>query len=238
MRVVTASGEVATLDERGSLVDATTLGLEAERQSLGPIVAAAGGGYFVLASGSSHAIHHFDSQGTLVRSFGRATSEADTGKKARAPRGWLRQGPHGSIYYRPESELVFYRFSAEGSPLGTIRPVGVPYRPPEPKNSAGDTVFGTDVLSDGRIIVEVVHRTPYRDAGRSADGVPVLTTSLDVKLYVIQPDGQVVVLQSPGDGLGAFAAVGPNDDLYFMRTAEMLKPDEGTTIQRVRARVK
>ncbi len=37
---------------------------------------------------------------------------------------------------------------------------------------------------------------------RRAAGVPVLTTSLDVKLYVIQPDGQVVVLESLAMGSG------------------------------------
>jgi hypothetical protein len=230
LRVVTAKGEVRTFDGSGRRVD-TVVPQFGAPQAPSPIVASDTGDFYVLANKGSDAVYHFNSDGAVIRSFATLPT-ATAASKQGVFLSWLRRGSDGSIYYRPEPELVFYRFAKDGSPIETIRPKGIPYRPRTPTNIPGDSVFGTDVLSDGRIIFEVVHRTPYVESGRAAE--PTTSTSLDAKLYVVGPGGSTLVLPRPTE-LGMFAGVGPKDDLYFIKTVEMLKPGEGTTVQRVRA---
>lgn len=71
-----------------------------------------------------------------------------------------------------------------------------------------------------------------RSGSRSAESV------LGPSLYLVERGGgQVRAFRRPAQ-LGMFAAVGPKDELYFMKTADMLGPGEPTTIQVVHAELK
>jgi hypothetical protein len=209
--------------------------IDATAPAHGAIVADGLGGYYAVTDAADGAIRHYDGGQRLLRTFGTPT-RASAGSSARAVAGaWIGRGPAGTIYYRAAASMSFEVFSARGELVRSFVARGVPYAPPGAGNQPGDLVTGTDILSDGRIVCEVLHREPYQAAGADAEGRKVLRTRLDPHLYVIALDGSVVLALSPPTArIGSLAAVGPDDHLYFMLPGQLLADGATTTLHEVK----
>lgn len=223
-------GEVAVLD--GATGTPLSLGpparLSKEDGSVNGIVAGSGGEYYLLTRAGRPAVRRFARADGPGAAFEVAPG-APPRPGADGP-GWLGRGAEGSIYYCPRSDLAFYRYSGEGRLLETLRPADVPFQGRGAGNDPGDTLFGIGLLSGGRIVFEVAHRDPYQD-GLGSDGQRIRRTSLDLRLYVVGPGGDLeAVLRPPWREIGQFVAVGPRDRLYFLTTAQLLKPGEAPRI--------
>jgi hypothetical protein len=128
------------------------------------------------------------------------------------------------VYHRRADSVAFELHRLNGGLVSRITPLAIPYRS---RNDAppGDQVFTTDVLPDGRIICEVIHRTPYEVSGRG------LTTVVRLVDYVIDADGRVAVLLPKR--IGQLAAADARGGLYFLETRASVKPGDVPKVRRV-----
>jgi hypothetical protein len=182
----------------------------------GALAADGEGGFYVLANKDGAAVHHFDSGGRLTHSLGRLGVDNTSAK------GWIGVGPAGSVYFRASRALDIQRFAKGGSPLSAIKPA-VPY---DAVGDPGDSIFTTKVLTDGRIVMEIAHRTPYRAVSGG------LATSIQLKTYILSSTGKL--LKTIGaKGLGQLGGVS-RDRLYFVTVARgLLSAGEGARVHQL-----
>jgi DNA-binding beta-propeller fold protein YncE len=167
------------------------------------------------ADGSVHCV---DDTGKVRLSFGPTPKEGYT-----RDRGWVGAGAEGHFYYRPPGTLVFERYDSSGRFVSTVDPAVIPFRPLTETNNPGDTVFATHVLPDGRVVVQVTHRSPYE-----GDKERVLRTVVDIRVYVIRPNGSLERSLKASRHGNLLAA--SSESLYFLKTQQLLRPGEPTTV--------
>ena len=225
-----STGEVRVFEAKtGRPIGTVVVGSAYDNMILptGSLAADGQGGFYVLAHRLATLppgpIHHFDLTGRLLRSFGPSGERSRrTPDEVMFGPGWIGRGPQGLLYYRPGGTLVFHRFTPEGQELSPITPPITLARRAE--QEPGDSVFGTQVLPDGKIVCEVVHRGAY-----TPGSVPgSMRTQVQPTLYLINADGSLhhsFKLPLVGE-FGSFGAATGDGRLYFLTTKQKRRPGQ------------
>ncbi len=229
--VATASGAVHVL---GSADGRTRrrLQLPDAGHALGDVVADGVGGFFALTAAPDLRLRHYGADARANRRLSAATDPAPGETPSRRRRaGWLGRGPDGSLYYRAGTALSFQVFAPDGRLLRSVTPREVPYVSSSADTAPGDLIGATDVLPDGRILCEIVHRSSFEESTPSGDGRRVLHTRVEPRLYVIALDGTVQRSLAPATAqVGLFGAVGPRARLYFVKPGQLLAAGSATSV--------
>lgn len=182
------------------------------------ILAVHGPDQLTLLAAGPNAIRQLDAQGTVARSFGSPMNSVTA--KAGA---WVRV-VGDIVYHRRADSVTFEIHGVNGGLLRTITPLAIPY---VSRGTAvpGDQVFTTDILPDGRIICEIVHRTPYEAIERG------LRTVVRLAEYIIDDGGQAAVMLPRR--IGQLASAAPDGYLYFLETRASVKPGQVPKVRRV-----
>jgi hypothetical protein len=174
------ASDIHVLDKAGRFVKRIPLSGMGSRLVPRPsgMFAAGPSGELLVLNTDRESVQEVDSSGQVRRGFGATTSAED----ARAG-GWLRFR-QDTVYHRRAGTLTFDVHSSDGRLLKTISPRGIPYQPPSLQNEPGDQVFTTDLLPDGKIVVEIAHRTPYEVVQQE------VRMAVTLGIYVVDLDGR------------------------------------------------
>jgi len=189
-----------------------------------------GRGPYVVAADQSGGVFVLEDTGVVKRiSIFEGTSRTVPLKlpsPRRDPRhvlGWLGTSPGGDLFVRAPGATRAVIARAGGQTLVSADlPIG------EDLFAIPSTVFASAPLRDGRLVVEIVHGR----SGTWEDGLPV--QHIARRLYVISDRGYESTGAGalPLKGFGHFLGIGPNDELWFLTTSQLLSPGEKPRLTR------